>query len=295
LFAGYKLEIMFLALMLASFVLLGVMTFAYALLIEPSWLLVRHRRLPVERLNSSLNGVSFLHLSDLHIGRSNGRLMKLLRRAGRIPADYVVITGDIVDNPAGIPSVADVLGEFMASQHRPVICVLGNHDRWDYRGWRGSGVRCDANLVVDALTSMGITVLMDQVVELETARGEVAIVGLDVDSHSAAGLRTALGGRPLDSVVLLAHSPDIFEAARECGIPLVLSGHTHGGQIRLGPWLTPTTSTLYPLKPPAGVVERAPTTMHVSPGLGTALLPLRFCSRPEATIIELQTATCGGG
>ena len=98
----------------------------------------------------------------------------------------------------------------------------------------------------------------------------------------------------MSSVLMLCHSPDILEEASRRGVPLVLSGHTHGGQVRLGHWLTPTTGTQYSLPRPSGLIERAHTFMHVSPGLGTSVVPLRFFARPEVTVLELRAPDTSG-
>ena len=140
------------------------------------------------------------------------------------------------------------------------------------------------------MRATGITMLIDEALEIKTPNGAVTLIGLDIVSHTREGLAAALGSRDPGSVVLAAHSPDILGIAHRQGIHLVFSGHTHGGQIRLGPWITPTTSTEMRLKPPSGMIRRGKTQMHVSPGLGTTLLPLRFFSRPEATVIEIRVA-----
>ena len=269
---------------------LAVLAAIYAFAIEPNWLRVRHRIVTVPGLPRSAHGLKILHISDFHIGFHNRRLIGLLDRVASIPADVVLITGDFIDTPSAAPEISQVLGPFVERQQRPVIGVLGNHDGFYYlhRIRRSLARYFDNTAVVEALRATGITLLIDSAVEIETSNGELTIVGVDVVSHTPEGVAAALGGRNPRTVVLAAHTPDILGVARRQGIPLVLCGHTHGGQIRLGPWITPTTSTSVRLKPPSGLIDRGTTQMHVSPGLGTTLIPMRFFSRPEATVIEIR-------
>lgn len=269
---------------------IAVASAVYAFAIEPRWLRIRHRVVYVAGLPASADGLKILQVSDLHIGFFNHRLVGLLERIAEIPADVVLFTGDFVDEPAAAPEVGEVLGPFVARQQRPVLGILGNHDGFYYRHRfrRSLAAYYDNTELVTAIRSTGMTLLKDEAFDIETPKGSVTLIGLDVVSHTPEGLATALGSRNPASVVLAAHSPDVVEFAQRQGIRLVLCGHTHGGQIRFGPWLTPTTSTGAPLRPPSGLIKRGKMQMHVSPGLGTTLIPMRFFARPEATVIEIR-------
>jgi predicted MPP superfamily phosphohydrolase len=213
-----------------------------------------------------------------------------MRRAAAIPADVVVLTGDFVDRPEHVGELADVLVPLMDGR-RPVIGILGNHDRYVYRQRHiphGPADPFDADALIARIRESGVRLLIDEAVEVATARGPVTIAGVDITSHTDAGVATALAGADLDRTILLAHSPDARFAVARAGVRLLLAGHTHGGQVRLGPWITPTTSTRHPLKPPSGMHTLDGLQMHVSPGLGTAIVRLRLFSRPEATVIEIR-------
>ena len=136
---------------------------------------------------------------------------------------------------------------------------------------------------------------MNRSVTMPYGNGTLTLVGIDDLIAGAADLDAALQGESAsDSVILLSHSPDILGKASEAGIPLVLSGHTHGGQVRFPLLGTPTTATEVPLERPSGEIRAANTVLYINPGLGTSLLPIRFFARPEVTVLELRTARTEG-
>lgn len=278
-----------LAIALAVAAAVGLAAVAYARLIEPSWLRVRHRTIVVPGWHATADPLRILHLSDLHIGRKNHLLARFMSSARAIPADLVVITGDFVDRPENVEDLADVLRPLMDGA-REVVGVLGNHDRYVYRNRipQSPADPYDARPLIKAIKDSGVRLLVDEAMEVETANGSVAIAGVDIRSHLGDGVLRALAGADLARTVVLAHSPDIRFAAARAGVKLLLTGHTHGGQVRFGPWLTMTTSTKHRLKPPSGLHEHDGIVMHVSPGLGTTMVALRLFSRPEATVLEIR-------
>ena len=260
----------------------------YSFVIEPNWLRVCHRTVRVHGWGAGGERLRILHLSDLHVGRSNQRLIRFTKRAAAIPADVIAITGDFIESHDHAPELLDVLRPLLGDG-RPVIGVLGNHDRYTYSDWRSQegATAADSTPLIHILRNAGVELLIDSSFEWGTGIGRVAFAGVDIDSHNPAGIARALANLDLTSTVLLAHSPDIHRIAEHAGVSIVLTGHTHGGQIRVGPWFTPKTATKYRLKPPSGIHVKGRTVMHVSPGLGTTLLPFRFFARPEVTVIEI--------
>ncbi len=278
---------------IAAAAVVGLLLLAYARFVEPSWLRIRYRRVsvrawPIADGASGSPGLRILHISDLHVGRSTERIRRFISRAAAIPADIVVITGDFVDHPQYLSQLTGVLRPITGGE-RPVLAVMGNHDRFAYekRLVRSNPHAYNSGELIETVRALGIDLLIDEVRTVPTRVGDVTFVGVDLRSHDAEGLARALGGHSGDGMVMLAHSPDALHAAVGANIGLLLCGHTHGGQVRIGPWLTPLTSTRTPIKPPSGLSVRGTTAMHVSPGLGVTFLPLRFFSRPEATLIEI--------
>ncbi len=276
---------------LITLIVAGLVASIYAFAIEPQWLRIRYRSLHVSGWAPAAPGLRIVHVSDLHVGHSNERLTRFITRAAAIPCDVVVITGDFIESYNDLSGLLDVLGPLLDGT-TPVIGVLGNHDRYIYRGRRLGrvGVRADAAPVIATMRNAGVELLVDSAIQIETPSGLVTFAGLDIDSHTPEGVVAILSGLDLTRTVLLAHSPDIHRDAQQAGAKVLLVGHTHGGQVRLGPWFTPRTSTTYRLKPPSGIHIRGESVMHVSPGLGTTTLPIRFFARPEVTVVEVCAA-----
>jgi predicted MPP superfamily phosphohydrolase len=278
---------------IAATAVVGLSLLAYARFVEPAWLRIRYRRVSIPGWHVAAEadgspGLRILHLSDLHVGRSTGRIHRFIERAAAIPADIVAITGDFVDHPQYLPQLSEVLRSITGGD-RPVLAVMGNHDRFAYekRLVRSNPHAYNSGELIETVRALGIDLLIDELRTVPTRVGDITFVGVDLRSHDTEGLTRALGGHTGDGVVMLAHSPDAIHAAVGANIGLLLCGHTHGGQVRISPWLTPLTSTRTPIKPPSGLSLRGKTTMHVSLGLGVTFLPLRFFSRPEATLIEI--------
>ena len=267
----------------------------YANAVEPNWLRVRHRVLHLDGWDPSLDGVRLLHLSDLHIGHDTQRLTRFLRRSSRLEADVAVITGDFLGGPKGVPLLEGVLGE-LTRRHK-VVGILGNHEhryhtrhlprngRWRTRHY------VDSAEIMDSLADAGVTMLRNSAHTLSLRGASLTFAGIDdlLGGHDDWDATLAGVSDPY-STVLLSHTPDAHERAASHGFPLVLSGHTHGGQVRVGPWLTPTTGTIQPLERPSGLIKRGRTLLHISPGLATTVVPFRFFARPELTLLELRSA-----
>ena len=149
---------------LAFAVVVGLATVAYAHLIEPGWLRVRHRTIVVPGWHATADPLRILHLSDLHVGRANHLLARFMSSARAIPADLVVITGDFVDRPdrpENVEKLADVLRPLMDGA-RQVVGVLGNHDRYVYgnRVPHGPADPFDANPLIKAIKDSGVRLLV---------------------------------------------------------------------------------------------------------------------------------------
>lgn len=213
--------------------------------------------------------VRLVQLSDVHIGsRSPALLEELVRRATELAPDAVVITGDLID----ASDIADDALGALKHLPMPVVMCLGNHERY---------TRLDRTLAL--IEGAGVQVLRDSAYRL----GEVSLLGLDDrDRPDAlpAALRQAMNGDP-DSTcrVLLYHRPDGWSAARAAGVPLMLAGHTHGGQI----WpFGLAVRRAYPHS--LGRFDADGCTLYVSPGAGTWGPTLRLGTRSEITLVTLS-------
>ena len=187
-----------------------------------------------------------------------------------------VLTGDFVSHEREyIQPMAQTLGK-LESEFGSFAC-LGNHDH-----------RTDAKMVTDSLSSENIRVLTNEGFRF-TARGSSFwLCGVDDYSAGRPDLRLALRGSfPDEMKMLLAHNPKMMYRAARASIDLMLSGHTHGGQIRLR---DEEKKILTRRKSASGLYRRKDTQIYITRGIGTVVLPVRFGCPPEISLIELRTS-----
>ena len=271
----------FLKLMLGSTAAAGLSTLGgvgYARLVEPHWLAVERVDVPIPDLPASLDGFTIVQLSDLHRGPkvTQEQVAQAVELALQQEAHLVVLTGDYVSVSAEYAaSCAESLSPLAASGD--VLACLGNHDHWT-----------DADTVARALTDAGITVLRNAA--REVADG-LWVAAVDDVREQYADLEEALAGVPAGvTIVLLAHEPDYAdEVAADGQVSLQLSGHSHGGQVRLplaGPLILPYLGRKYP----AGLYRVGGMWLYVNRGVGLIGPAVRFNCRPEVTVLRLRYA-----
>lgn len=254
---------------------------AYAVLIEPRWLQLRRERVHIRSLPEPLEGLCIGHISDLHVaGGADGRTLRLVRRAVAALAlarpDLVAITGDLAEDEEGLRAVLRALEPL--EPPLGVFVVPGNHDhRMGIDGWRR---------IVAASGALRDLTNRHQMIERGGAR--VCMAGVDDAVEGAPSLRLPSPAMR-DLTVLLAHSPDQAEHCRRGydAVDLILSGHTHGGQVRFPFIGAPVNSAVHPELYEDGLRRRPWTQVYTSRGIGTTRLPVRFLARPEVTILEL--------
>lgn len=249
---------------------------------EAGWLRRRVVDLEIAGLPPELEGVRVAHLSDFHLGPpSRGRVATERAVAwveGRNP-DLVCITGDLVSHPRG----EQLLRDLVRRLGRPYT-VLGNHDVAVTRD------PFSRSAEIDDLTDA--VLLRDQAVSVELRGVTVSIVGVDPRTHERRDARPAALAEPSAALsILLCHFPDIVRRLPPSSFQLILAGHLHAGQI-----VVPLPGRRITLAHPrarrvAGVHRTAAGVLHVSPGLGTTLVPFRFFARPEVTELVLRRAT----
>ena len=235
-------------------------------------------------LARALSGTRVALVSDLHMKGSGMPRRQLEGPIARINPDIVFVAGDLVAGNKGITACVELLGRI--ARDRRVIAILGNNDH-SY-----GNRRMDTEGLVRGLETVGVTVLVNESVKLETgaSRGEgcVYVAGVDDNFLMYDDLFKARENIPSEHpMILLAHAPQIVEKVETEGINLVLSGHTHGGQIVL-PFLGALyTNPVYRSRKKfvAGLYDEG-TKVYVSRGIGTSGVPLRFMCRPEITVFS---------
>ncbi len=230
------------------------------------------------------DGYRIAQLSDLHIGSFDRKPRGLawVRQANAAGADLIAVTGDLVTSGTSFyQDVADLLGELRAPDG--VFVVLGNHDQWD-----------DARLA-DAIVARGPTVLRNEWRRIEREGAFFVLAGIDDRYTGKDDLARTLADRPAAPTVLLAHYPQFFEPAAERGVELVLSGHTHGGQIGLPLLGDRVNLARLGRQRPRGLFRLGASQLYVSAGLGTTGPPLRLGIAPEIAVLVLRAAKASGG
>jgi hypothetical protein len=238
-----------------------------------------HKVVRVANLPCELDGLRIAQVTDLHM---TGQLTRpffdvAVDCTNQWQPDVVMITGDLVDDPACIAWLPDTLGRLQS--RFGVYAILGNHDQ-----------RLDDVLRLRrAMTECGMEDLGGRCQIRMIREIPVLLAGNECPWFPPAPPMKLDASQPRPFSILLSHSPDQFPWARRHGFDLMLAGHTHGGQIRfpiIGPIICPSR---YGVWYASGLFERPPTLMHVSRGL-SGVHPLRFHCPPELTLLELRCA-----
>jgi uncharacterized protein len=226
-------------------------------------------------------------LTDLHVGSPfNGvdRLHEIVKRTNAAAPDVVFILGDLVvqgvvgGSFVAPEDIARELGRLRAPSG--IFAVLGNHDVW-----------LGAQRVQTALTSVGIVVLEDQAVNVETPAGIIRVAGVGDMWTRPHNVRAATRGAS-DSqfpLLVLTHNPDIFPEIPP-SVTLTLAGHTHGGQVRLPLIGAPVVPSRYGQRFAAGHIIEGGRHLYVATGIGTSILPVRFGVPPSIVVLTIGSA-----
>ncbi|HEX5831848.1 MAG TPA: metallophosphoesterase [Gemmatimonadaceae bacterium] len=257
---------------------------AYAWGIEPRWVEVVQRDMPIVALPAHWQGRRLVQLSDIHVGPGvgDGYLTGALREVATLQPDLLVITGDLVTfgDPGATPRLRALLRQ-LPHGRVGTVAVLGNHDYG--RGWkRGSS----AMEVTRVLRDAGVDVLRNDVRDVDG----LLITGLDDLWSGRMDVTRAIGPVRGAPAVALCHNPDGADAPGWDGFTgWILAGHTHGGQCR-PPFLPAPLLPVRNRRYAAGEVPLADgRRLYVNRGLGH-VLPVRFNVRPEITSFTLRRA-----
>jgi predicted MPP superfamily phosphohydrolase len=239
---------------------------------------LRHNDIRLPGLPRAFDGFTILQLSDLHVEMSQEamkRVPALLREASY---DICVLTGDYRGAASG-PFDAALAGvaQVRACLNGPVYGVLGNHDT----------VR-----MLPGLEAMGIRMLMNESESIERVGERLHLVGID-DAHfyRMDNIEKATAGILHDEFsILLSHTPEIYQQAAHAGFNLLLSGHTHGGQICLPGGIPITLDSHLPRSLGSGAWKYHGMSGYTATGTGSSVVPVRFNCPPEITLHHLQSA-----
>jgi uncharacterized protein len=231
----------------------------------------------LRRLSKSLNGFRIVQLSDLHYGplTSEAQIRRAVETANELEPDLIALTGDYISHERRYAArCAELVGDLRA--RCGVYAVLGNHDHWT-----------DAALITDLFRAEGIKVLINEGMRFERNGAAFWLAGVNDTMVGLEDLSLALAGASSNEMkLLLAHNPIILRRAARAGVDLVLSGHTHGGQVALRSERSASGRPRRRLL--RGLGRQGETQIYVTRGLGTVILPIRYGCPPEVSLLELR-------
>lgn len=233
--------------------------------------IVRSHRVPVE-----FDGFTILHISDMHVDMNEGAMHHLRTLLPELRYDMCVLTGDYRGKTFGpFDAALDGLAQVRSRLREPVYGVLGNHD---------------TICMVPRLESMGIRMLLNESEPMVRESEHIHIAGIDdahyyrVDNIEKAASENSDGAFS----ILLSHTPEIYRQAAHAGFDLLLSGHTHGGQICMPGSIPITLDSVLPRHMGSGAWQYHSMTGYTSVGVGSCIVAVRLNCPPEITLHRLR-------
>ena len=265
-------------------------TGGYASFVAPEQLRVRWYQQAIVGLPNALHGLRLVQVSDTHYGpyTSLTYLKYVMDQANSLDGDLVVLTGDYVHlTPDAIPDGIGVLGSLKGRLGR--VAVLGNHEHWE----GAEACRAEFRRIGIPLLDNGRMFITPDGLEHKPVHGEsLCVAGVGDLWTDRVSFSDAFRGVPSDMPrVLLSHNPDVAEnIAERYRVDVMLSGHTHGGQVRLPVIGAPWRPSAFGNKYLGGRCSGPRCPVIVSRGVGMAGVPMRFRVPPELCVIELAKA-----
>ena len=239
---------------------------------------VRHNPIRSSRIPKAFDGFTILQLSDLHVDMNEHAMERLAALLQDVDYDLCVLTGDYRAQTFG-PYDAALAGmeRICSCLKKPVYGVLGNHD---------------TICMVPRLEEMGVRMLLNECATIEHDNARIYLAGID-DAHfyRADNIEKAASAIPTDQFsILLSHTPEIYLQAAHADFDVLLSGHTHGGQICLPGGIPITLDSVLPRRMGAGAWGYHNMIGYTSVGAGSSVVPVRFNCPPEITLHQLRSS-----
>ena len=262
---------------------LGGGGYYYAHDIEPHLLDVTNYKITNKAIPLSFHNFKIVQFSDTHLGfqYNTSQLRKLVQKINHFEPDLIFFTGDLMDAPnkyGDTSEIISILKELKAPFGK--FAIYGNHDHGGY----------GSNIYKATIEDSGFTLLLNKHMEIRQKDGsKIYVIGIDDAMLGKPDIDKALAGVQSDSYkILLSHAPDLADAAASYHIQLQLSGHSHGGQIKI-PFFGAVVKAPFAEIYQEGFYEigDSPLLLYVNRGIGTTRLPFRFLSKPELTIFTL--------
>lgn len=258
--------------------------YAYATKIEPNLLKVNHYEIKHNHIPASFHQFKIVQFTDTHLGfqYTLEQLEELIVKINQQKPDILVFTGDLLDAPNQYfesNKVIHLLQQLTATYGK--FAVYGNHDHGGY----------GTDIYREMMEAAQFKILQNESTFITSSTNEtIYLLGIDDAMLGRPDLNAAISNIPEESYkILLSHAPDLADYAMNYKIQLQLSGHSHGGQIRL-PFIGALVKAPFAEKYDEGfytIGEEEPLTLYVNRGLGTTRLPFRFLSVPELSVFTL--------
>ncbi|MDR7236105.1 metallophosphoesterase [Neobacillus drentensis] len=259
--------------------------YLYANRIEPSLLDIQKLQIKHPLIPKSFNGVKIIQFSDTHLGFQYNlhQFNKLVEKINLLKPDIILFTGDLMDEPNQYTEINKLI-PILKKLHAPLgkYCIFGNHDHGGY----------GSDIYRNIMETTDFTVLLNESAPIKLQDGStIYLLGIDDAMLGKPNLPLTLKNVPKDTFkILLSHAPDLAETALQYPVHWQLSGHSHGGQIKIpffGALVTPPFAQIYP-EGLYSIGEDNPLSLYVNRGIGTTRLPFRFMSKPELTIFTFK-------
>ncbi|EKN65565.1 hypothetical protein BABA_19796 [Neobacillus bataviensis LMG 21833] len=265
---------------------LGSGGYLYAHQIEPALLDISELDIKHPFIPKSFEGIKMIQFSDTHLGfqYNLSQFKKLAAKINDLQPDIILFTGDLMDEPNKYTEI-NKLVPILDKLHAPLgkYCIFGNHDHGGY----------GSEIYRNIMETTNFTVLLNESIPIQLKDGgSIYLLGIDDAMLGNPDLPLALKRIPNNRfTLLLSHAPDLAETASQYPIHWQISGHSHGGQVKL-PFIGALVIPPFAQKYPEGLYtlgEVNPLTLYVNRGIGTTRLPFRFMAKPELTIFTFKS------
>ena len=257
--------------------------YVYANQIEPSMLETNILEIKHPLIPKDFSGKRIVQFSDTHLGfqYNLSQFKKLINKINSLNPDLIFFTGDLMDEPnryQQIHKIVPLLQQLKAPLGK--YCIFGNHDHGGY----------GSDIYRNVMETSHFTLLLNESRQIKLKDGSlVFLVGVDDAMLGKPDINLALKHVPFSQFkILLSHAPDLADLATQYNIHWQLSGHSHGGQVKL-PFFGALIRPPFAEKYPEGLysIGSMPLKLYVNRGIGTTRLPFRFMAKPELTVFTL--------
>ena len=239
---------------------------------------LRHNRIASPLLPAAFRGFTVLQLSDLHVEMNREAMQQVEALVTSLQYDVCVLTGDFRGRTFGpFGDTLEQMARITSTLKGPLYGVLGNHD---------------TIAMVPGLEEMGIRMLLNERDVIERGSDRIHLAGID-DAHfyQSDSIEKAAAGIPREEFsILISHTPEVYKDAAHAGFDVMISGHTHGGQICLPGGIPITLDSRLPRHMGAGPWKYSHLSGYTSVGAGSSVVAVRFNCPPEITLHHFQSS-----